>query len=118
VSFLQPVTGGLGLQTPLWQVVSVPHSLPVGQGAKHWPSAHTLPLSHSLLKRQVSLAFWQEPETQASPVAQSACAVHAQGPAVPPHASHLPALQVLPWAQSVFWVHSLTVPGVVCGATH
>jgi len=108
----------LGLQTPVWQVLSVPHSLPVGQGTKHAPSAQTLPPSHSLLKRQVSWVFWQEPATQASPLAQSVWVVHAQGPAVPPQASHLPALQVLPCAQSVFCVHSLTVPGVVCGATH
>jgi len=104
----------LGLQTPLSQVKPAEHA-PSLHGVRHWPSAHTLPPSHSLENWQVFFVSVHVPAMHACPAAQSAGFVHAQGPAVPPHASHTPPLQVWPAAQSAFVVQSFFGPGLVPG---
>jgi hypothetical protein len=65
---------------------------------------------------QVFCVAVQAPATQVKPFPHSAGAVHGHGPALPPHAWHLPAVQVALPVQSVFVVHSFSVPGAVPGA--
>jgi len=114
-SAVQPVGPPVaGLHTPFSQVKPSSHGFD-SQLARHCPSAQTLSSPHSLEYLQVSSGAVQAPATQMSPPEQSAVVSHGQGPALPPHASHLPALQVLPSPQSAFVVHSFTGPGSVPG---
>jgi hypothetical protein len=109
---------GVGWQAPLV------HVKPVAQGAasqlaRHWPSEQSFPLSHSLENLHVFAGEVHDPEEQVWPAAQSVAAVsvvHGHGPAVPPHASQLPAMQALPSPQSAFVVQSFLAPGSLVGA--
>jgi hypothetical protein len=100
------------------------HVKPSAQGAvaqltRHWPSAQTFPLSHSLENLHVLVGEVHDPPTHAWPLAQSVAVVavvHGQGPAEPPHASHVPATQALPSPQSLFVVQSFFAPGSTAGA--
>jgi hypothetical protein len=108
----------VGLQTVLSHVKPAAHGV-VSQLARHWPSAQTFPASHSLENLHVLLGEVHDPATQACPEAQSVAAVavvHGQGPAEPPHASHVPATQALPSPQSLFVVQSFFAPGSTVGA--
>jgi hypothetical protein len=89
------------------------------QLARHWPSAQTFPLEHSLENLQVFVGEVHDPATQACPFEQSVAAVavvHGQGPAAPPHAWHVLATQALPSPQSLLVVHSFLAPGSIAGA--
>jgi hypothetical protein len=69
----------------------------VPQLARHCPLSQILPSPHSLENLHVLLGEVHEPATHAWPAAQSVAAVavvHGHGPAVPPHASQVPAMQV------------------------
>jgi hypothetical protein len=52
---------------------------------------------------------------QAIPPSQSFFVVHGHGPAVPPHALHVPFVHALPAPQSAFVEHSFVGPGSVPG---
>lgn len=91
----------------------------VSQLARHWPSAQTFPVSHSLENLHVFVGEVHDPATHAWPVEQSVAAVagvQGHGPAAPPHASQLPATHALPSPQSLFVVQSFVGPGSVAGA--
>ena len=106
------------MHTVLSQVKPAAHGA-AAQLARHWPSAQTLPLSHSLENLQVFEGAVHEPATHAWPEAQSVAAVavvHGHGPAEPPHASHEPATQALPSPQSLLVVQSFFAPGSTVGA--
>jgi len=106
------------LHTVLSQVKPVAHGA-AAQLARHWPSAQTFPLSHSLENLQVLEGAVQEPATHACPDAQSVAAVavvQGHGPAEPPHASHDPETHALPSPQSLFVVQSFFAPGSTPGA--
>lgn len=60
----------------------------------------------------------QLPATHSSPPEQSLGFEQGQGPALPPHASHAPAMHALPSPQSSFVVQSFFGPGSVPGAEH
>lgn len=115
-SVVQPgPPGTVGWQTPLSQRKPVAHGA-ASQLARHWPSAHTFPASHSLENLHVFVGEVHDPEAHVWPAAQSVAAAQGQGPAVPPHAWQAPAMQVLPSPQSLFVVQSFVPPGSVPGA--
>jgi len=109
---------GVGWQTLLSHVKPAAHGVD-SQLTRHWPSAQTFPVSHSLENLHVLTGEVHEPATHAWPLAQSVAAVavvHGQGPAVPPHASQVFATQALPSPQSAFVVQSFFAPGSTAGA--
>jgi hypothetical protein len=109
---------GVGLQTPLSQVVPAAHGEALLHSARHWPSAHTLPAPHSLENLQRFDCETHRFCWQTSPLAQSVDAEQGQGPFVPPHAWHLPDTHALPAPQSARVVHSFDAGGSPVGAAH
>jgi hypothetical protein len=102
----------------LSQVKPVAHGV-AAQLVRHWPSAQTFPLSHSLENLHVLAGAVHAPATHAWPAAQSVAAVavvHGHGPAEPPHASQAPATHALPLPQSLFVLQSFFAPGSTAGA--
>jgi hypothetical protein len=102
----------------LVQVKPAAHGV-ASQLVRHRPSAQIFPLSHSLENLHVLLGEVHDPEAQTWPAEQSVvavAAVHGQGPAAPPQASHVPATHALPSPQSLFVVQSFLAPGSIAGA--
>jgi hypothetical protein len=112
------VPPGVGSQTPFAQVKPVAQGA-ASQLARHCPSAHTFPVSHSLENLHVFVGEVHDPATHVCPGEQSVAAVavvQAHGPAAPPQASQVPPTHALPSPQSLFVVHSFCGPGSVVGA--